>query len=211
MSSTTCVIGASHAKALVENSNFAHSYIAYNATNYERISKALNKIGQRQTIERILLFISPLTHRGRKRGNKYNLYALNPEEVREKILYIVEACKKVTPKTVIIEGPPRGLTYPTHPWQQSYNQICYFLQNTSGIKIIKWFTIVQAMCELPAGTRYIIESLGFQQYFQSLYMPDSVHCIKEVYIHFGHAICKLTFPKDDWSLGDVSAIGPLLL
>lgn len=211
MSSTTCVIGASHAKALVENSNFAHSFIAYTSNTISNIAYALEKIGQRKRIERILLFISPLTHRGRKQDNKYNFYRLNTEDVIEKIIHIVASCKRVTSKIAIVEGPPRGLTYPTHPWQQGYNQICYFLQHTSGITIIKWSTIVQAMCELPVGTRHIIESLGFQQYFQSRYMPDKVHCTKTIYIHWGQVICKLIFPKDDWSMGVVPAIGPLLL
>ena len=71
--------------------------------------------------------------------------------------------------------------------------------------------MVYNLCELPIETRHIIESLGFQQYFQSRFMPDKVHCTKKVYIHWGQVLCKLIFPKDDWRMGDVSAIGPLLL
>ena len=207
---TTCMMGALHAKALFENSKLAHSLISYNAFNYQLIPTKLAQIKHQVIVEKIVLFISPLTHRGRKQRNTYVFDPLNVDQVTGQIQWIIDQCKKVTSNIIIVEGPPRGQSYLNHSWQKKYNQICYFLQHVSEIKMIKWYQSVQNMCQLPVGTRHVIESPGFQQYFQDKFMPDKVHCTHQVYKIWGNELCKLC-PQDAWVVDDVSPVGPLLL
>ena len=112
-STTTCILGTSHAKALFENSKLAHSLISWNANNYRSIPRKLENLQNRVT--KIVLFISPLTHRGKKQGDTYVFDPLNLGHIKVRFIGLLINVRKLLQTLLLWRAHPEvNLTWIIH-------------------------------------------------------------------------------------------------